>query len=203
MTEVDNSSKRRKIAPAETPQQAIQRQNTMAASDCQAMYDFTISAFPIAYVAPALNKAIGVRDRFPASSIDDREKRAIIQQITSAVTLMNRAIARSAEMSRTGQAKMQDILTKRRLCVFRADFCARKRFKTEQGTCSLCDKATAVTTFDCCKTLDATKTLCIDCLEKNAFYSSKHGTSLNACCPFCRAEYPVYVERVLKRKRTQ
>lgn len=180
---------------------ALARQWRMAKSDYDTLYDFTTCASPMAALAAELERSTATRAYFPRPNTADPKLRSIFESIDETVARVSRVIDAGKRAHADNAARLRARLLARRRAAFRTDFAVGRRFYAAAGRCLLCDRATRVTSFDCCRTAENEPTVCRQCLERSAFASSEYGTKPEARCPFCAATYAVYRERPAKRKR--
>lgn len=178
----------------------IDRQMAMALTDNETMYEYTVQSFPIIALQPIVAKTQEVKSLMEGTmSSDDENVRLILAQVNQGIERMNRAIAEAADIQRKGEQQLQTIIDAKRLAVFQRDF-RHRGFQVKHGACTLCDDQGDVYVMDCCATKTNDATICDRCLVTSAFYSSKHGTTANAHCPLCRAEFPVYALAAPERR---
>lgn len=176
--------------PAATPQQAIEEQIAMAHNDTAIMYDFTAMMLPVSRSGKTFAKCLHVAKQLPRKTRGPHPK--ITKEIKLDVTRITTILGTSLKLCKQAEERLTAFLRTQRLERFKVNF-RSNRFPTAPGECLLCYEKRDVMTFDCCRTDDERKTICLRCLEDSAFEMSKYGTENSARCPFCAKQYAVYV----------
>ena len=176
--------------PAATPHQAIDEQLAMADNDAAIMYDFTAMTLPVSRSGKTFAKCLHVTKQLPRKTRGPHP--TIAKNVKQEVARITTILGTTMNMCKQAEERLTTFLRTQRLERFKVNFRSR-RFPTAPGECLLCYEKTDVMTFECCRTDDDRKTICLKCLEDSAFEMSKYGTENAARCPFCAKQYEVYV----------
>jgi hypothetical protein len=195
---------------AESPRAALERQRELAERDTAALYDFTVIGYPLLCAAPIFRRGEATSASLPPTPELQRsperalepEQREVVVEMQNVMAGISRAFLSATNTLKDRAQRLQTLLERSRLIIFKVDFGARKRFvPARTSDCLVCLQRKKTVVPPCCARRENTKTICYECLEHSAFRSSELGTKNEARCPFCSGTYPVYDAGTLSAKK--